>query len=174
MQNVEIKIELRDPALARVIASGLRVASIVTLDQTDTYYRLAEGRLKKRETTDGGGHTYPPEYIFYHRNNEAKSRVSKFVIYSESEARKYFGASEPPVWVRVRKRREVFMCNGVRVHMDQVEGLGHFLELEALVTPQHNLAKAYASVDELRRLFGPALGEPVSAGYSDMLAADQG
>jgi adenylate cyclase class 2 len=172
MQNVEIKIELRDPALARAIVSTLGAPRVARLRQVDTYYRLADGRLKKRETTDERGHVYPPEYIFYHRLNQARARVSRFVIYTAEEARRLFGAQEPPVWVRVSKWRDVYMHKGVRVHLDEVEDLGSFVEFEALVTPQNDLKAAHAAVEELRRALGPALGEPVSVSYSDLLAAE--
>jgi adenylate cyclase class IV len=173
MQNVEIKIELRDPALARAIMANLGAPRVARLRQVDTYYRLADGRLKKRESSDDQGHVYPPEFIFYHRPNQARARVSRFVIYTAEEARRQFGEGEPPVWVRVCKARDVYMHKGVRVHLDEVEDLGSFVEFEALITPQNDLHAAHAAVDELRRAFGPALGEPVSVSYSDMLAAER-
>ncbi len=176
MHNVEIKLELRDPGLARGIVSRLGARRVETLRQTDTYFRLADGRLKKREyTSDLAGAKPTVEWIFYHRDNQARQRLSHFRIYSESEARAYFGLTEPPTWVVVKKVREVWMGGpeqSVRVHLDDVEGLGAFIEFEALVTPRLNLAKAHAAVEELRRALAPALGEPVSVSYSDMLAGD--
>lgn len=168
MQNVECKYELRDPPLAKVLAHSLKATRIATLRQTDTYYKLADGRLKKR-LTDG----QPVEYIFYHRENEAKARLSRFTIYSATEAAKYFGASEPPAWVVVHKTRELYMLGGVRIHIDHVEGLGHFLEFEALVSPQQNLVKCYEAVHQLHEAFAPALGGPLSTSYADMLAAEE-
>jgi predicted adenylyl cyclase CyaB len=168
MQNVEIKCELRDPALARALCAALRVPLAETLKQTDTYFKLADGRLKRRESEG-----FPTEYIFYHRENAAKNRISRFKIYSVQEARTVFGMQEPPVWVVVKKVRDVYMHDGVRIHLDAVEGLGNFFELEALVTPQNNLAKSYAKVDFLRKHFGPSLGEPLSVSYCDMIAAEQ-
>lgn len=167
MQNVEIKCELRDLPLARTLCAALKSPLAETLKQTDTYFKLADGRLKRRESEG-----FPTEYIFYHRENAAKNRLSRFKIYSLQEARTVFGLQEPPVWVVVKKVREVYVYQGVRIHLDQVEGLGNFFELEALVTPQNNLAKGYERVDMLRRHFGPVLGEPLSASYSDMLAAE--
>lgn len=168
MQNVECKFELRDPALARVILGAHRATLVDTLRQTDTYFKLADGRLKKRETQGQA-----TEFIFYHRENKPSARLSRFTIYSGAEAAEYFGATEPPVWVVVRKVRELYMLDGVRVHLDEVEGLGNFLEFEALVSPAMNLVKCYEAVERLRQALAPAMGEPMSLSYSDLLAADQ-
>ncbi len=167
MQNVEFKAELRDLDLARVLCRRVRATLAETLHQTDTYFRLADGRLKRRETA---GH--PTEYIYYHRDNAARARVSRFNIYSLEQARAHFGSLELPTWVVVRKVREVWMHSGVRIHLDQVEGLGTFMELEALVTPTSPVELCHQTVQLIRQAFGPVMGELVSLSYSDMLAAD--
>ncbi len=167
MQNIEFKAELRDIDLARTLLRKIHATQIGTLEQTDTYYRLTDGRLKKRETKG-----LPTEVIFYHRENQAKARVSRFTIYSESQARQHFGAEELPVWVRVVKVREVFMHSGVRIHLDRVEGLGTFIEFEALVTPQAPQEACHQAVALLRQALVPVMGEILSHSYCDMIAVD--
>ena len=81
MQNVECKYELRDLSLARGLAKLSGASFIATLEQTDTYFKLTSGRLKKRETI--GEST---EWVFYDRTNMARPRISTFVIYTEDEA----------------------------------------------------------------------------------------
>ncbi len=173
MQNIEIKIELRDLPLARTLLARLGAVKVERLTQTDTYYRLADGRLKKREMTgEGALKAGATEWIFYHRDNQARPRSSQFRLYSENEARAFFGPVEPPVWLVVKKIREVYMAgpgHAVRVHLDEVEGLGRFLEFEALVTPHLSEEAAHAAVDDLRRALAPVLGEPLAVSYSDML-----
>lgn len=167
MTNVEFKAELRDPGLCRTLLARICATKVDTLSQTDTYFRLTNGRLKRRETA---GH--PTEYIFYHRENQARPRLSQFTIYSESQARRHFGMGELPEWVRVVKAREVYMHGGVRIHLDAVEGLGHFIEFEALVSSRMTQAQAYAAVELLRTALLPVLGEMLSDSYADMVAAD--
>lgn len=169
MRNVEFKAELRDPGLARAICLHIKATPIETLHQTDTYFRLPEGRLKRREAA---GH--PTEWIYYWRSNTSRPRPSDFTIYMEAEARRRFGAVDPPVWVVVRKTREVFLHVNTRIHIDRVEGLGDFIEFEAMVTPEHPEPECLASVELLRRAFGPVLGEPMSGSYSDLLAEEPG
>lgn len=167
MHNVELKLELRDLALARSICRTIGAAHIATLEQTDTYYNVPSGRLKKRECRGE-----PTEYVFYDRPDKARARLSHFSIYTEQQALERFGVSPLPVWVVVRKTRELYMLGGVRIHLDSVEGLGNFLEFEALVSPSQTVSKCHRAVKELRRQFAPVLGEVIATGYSDMRAQE--
>jgi adenylate cyclase class IV len=111
----------------------------------------------------------PAEYIFYQRPDKTSPKLSQFKIYSENEAITLFGATALPVWIVVKKSRELWMLGNVRIHLDTVEKLGSFLEFEALVTPQQNVARCHAILADLRHALQPALGEAVSVGYSDLL-----
>jgi adenylate cyclase, class 2 len=166
MQNIELKLELRDPALAGSILRSLGATLAGVEEQTDTYFKIAHGRLKRREIAGE-----PPEFILYERRDLARPRASTFTIYSEAQAATRFGTSLPPVWVVVRKVREVYLRGHVRIHLDQVNGLGTFIEFEALVTPDCDDAACHAAVAELRAVLSPALGEPISTGYADLMAA---
>jgi adenylate cyclase class IV len=165
MQNIEYKAELRDRELAEAIllrTGGVRVAS---LEQSDTYYRIADGRLKRRQCVDE-----PVEWIYYHRPNSSGPKLSQFTIYTEREALERFGAQPIPVWVIVNKQREMWIHGPLRVHLDRVIGLGEFLEIEALVTPKRPELDCCRAVEKLRAILGPVLGEPISAGYADLLS----
>ncbi len=168
MKNVEYKAELRDPDLARSILRALRATRILEFGQVDTYFRIPDGRLKRRETDDE-----PPEWIFYHRPNQSGPKVSDFTILDEEHALERFGREPLPVWVVVRKKRDLWMRGSVRIHLDDVEGLGKFLELESLVSRDMPEDKARALLEELRKALGPVLGEPIDRSYSDLLSADQ-
>lgn len=167
MQNVEFKCELRDPALARLICEKIGARHVVTLRQTDTYFRVPDGRLKKRECD-----AEPTEYIFYHRLNRSRPRLSHFTIYTEEEAKARFGTRELPVWLKVVKTRDLWMYAGVRIHLDAVEGLGDFIEGEALVTPTQNVARCHEAIARVRELLAPALGELIATSYSDLAASE--
>lgn len=167
MKNVEYKAELRDIALARSICAALGARFVQTMEQTDTYFRTAAGRLKRRETV--GEET---EWIRYERPDVAAARVSAFTIYTHDEALERFGAAELPVWVVVKKRRELWLWENVRIHLDEVDGLGRFIELEALVRPGITEEECGRRVAELRQKLGPAMGEGVAVGYSDLIAGE--
>ncbi len=167
MQNVEFKAELRDLPLARLISERIGARQVGVLHQVDTYYRVPDGRLKKREC-DGE----PTEFIFYHRLNRSRPRLSHFTIYSEEEARARFGARDLPVWLRVAKNRDLWMYAGVRIHLDSVESLGDFFEAEALVTPSQHVGKCHDAIGKVRELYAPALGELIATSYSDLMAGE--
>jgi adenylate cyclase class IV len=172
MQNVEHKAELRDLPLARAICARIGARHIVTVRQIDTYFRVARGRLKKREAVvleHDGATPEPDEYIFYERPDKVGGKISKFTVYSESEARAHFGPVDPPIWLVVRKTRELYMLGTVRIHLDVVEDLGSFFEIESLVTRGNTLPKATEAADSVRASFAPVLGEPIADSYSDML-----
>lgn len=169
MQNIEYKAELRDLALARTIAPSIGALHADTLEQTDTYFRVPDARLKKRETIGR-----PTEWVFYNRPSRMRPKLSNFTIYPEPMARERFGQIAMPVWLIVKKRRELWVKNGVRIHLDSVEGLGNFIEFEALICPERGMAACHEAVEALRKSFGPALGEPIGCGYADLLALQLG
>jgi len=173
VQNLEFKAELREPDLARAALRRLGASPVGVVKQVDTYYRVASGRLKKRET-EFDGSPEPAEIIHYERHDRALPKISKFDIYTEEQAAERFGTLPLPVWLTVSKTREIFMHSGVRIHLDEVDDLGRFLEFEALVTKTQNMAKCHELVGDLRQALGPTLGEPISVSYSDLLAAKLG
>lgn len=168
MHNLEFKAELRDVAVARGIARSLHAAWIAEVQQVDTYYRVPSGRLKKREQFGE-----PVEMIHYERPNRSSPKLSKFEIYTEEQARERFGSTPLPVWTIVRKTREIFVLNHTRIHLDRVEGLGNFLELESIVSKQHDQSKCALDIAKLRQAFGPVLGEAIDCSYSDLLEAER-
>ncbi len=168
MQNVEFKAELRDLVIARAVCRAIGATHIGELLQTDTYYNVPSGRLKRRV-----GLGEAPEYIFYDRPNISRPKLSTFTIYSEDLARERFGTHPLPEWVRVRKLRELWMLNNVRIHLDQVETLGNFLEFECLICESQTIDTAHEVLRELRHAFQQAIGEPIDRSYADLLAAEQ-
>lgn len=167
MRNVEFKAELRDAPLARTIARRLGARPLGVLEQVDTYYRVPTGKLKRRETKGE-----PVEYIFYERREVAAPRLSTFTIYGQAEALERFGREPLPVWTVVRKRREFLMLDRVRIHLDAVETLGNFIEFEAMLITTGDEDGARRAIAELREAFAPAMGEPISRGYADLIAEE--
>jgi len=169
MHNVECKYELREPEFARAGIRRLGGAHVATVDQVDTYFRVPTGRLKKRETVGESA-----QWIRYDRVNRAAPRLSQFDVFDERSAIERFGSRPLPVRCVVRKRREVYAAEGVRIHLDEVQGLGWFLEFEALVGPTRSVMQCHAAIERLRIELGPAMGEPIAVGYADLLAPEPG
>jgi adenylate cyclase class IV len=173
VKNVELKAELREPQLAVALVRRLGASRIGIIHQVDTYFRVPDCRLKKRQA-QLDGHAEPVEWIRYERPDRTQPKVSNFRIYSEAEAIKRFGSAPLPVRVVVDKTRDLWMIDAVRIHLDDVAGLGRFLEVEVLVTPRQNVARSHARLAQIRRHLAPVLGEPIACSYSDMLEPEPG
>jgi homotetrameric cytidine deaminase len=146
-RNVELKAHDPDPArtLERALAAGATDQGL--LRQRDTYFKVAAGRLKLREEEPGGA-----TLIGYERPDEAAEHVSAYrlVPVAEPEAIRAALAAANGIDVVVVKRRHLLMWETVRIHLDEVRGLGSFLELEAVAAPGSDLAREHAQVAHLR------------------------
>lgn len=176
MRNVEFKAELREPLIAREVCRSLGATLIGSMRQVDTYYRITSGRLKRREIwvlgNDPGTPGVPEvEIIFYERPNTLSTKLSQFKIYSEQQALERFGREPLPIWLAVKKTRTLYMLESTRIHLDEVEGLGWFLEFEYLISRDRPVDQAHEYLQQLRKSFAMVLGEPVDCSYSDLIAA---
>src|SRR4051794_17750780 len=148
-RNVELKAVDRDPAATLARASAAGAQDHGTLVQTDTYFVVAHGRLKLREQEGA-----PAQLIAYERPDDAGVRLSRYHLIDVADpetARTGLGAT-CGVRVVVAKRRRLLSWENVRIHLDEVEGLGFFVELEAVAGPDADLGAEHAKVDRLREL----------------------
>lgn len=163
-RNIEIKARVADLAAARDVTLALGGRPHVVEVQTDRYYELDGGRRLKVRSIDGGR----SELIDYRRPEASGVRASDYTVTSLASGE---GPTGEPVVV-VRKRREVLLIDNVRVHLDQVDGLGTFLELEAVVDAAHDEAVCRAQVDRLITALQLAESDLIRASYADLLAAE--
>jgi adenylate cyclase class IV len=132
-ENVEIKARDPDPAATLRACRALGAREEGLLLQRDTYFAVARGRLKLREHLPDG----PAELIFYERPDEQGARRSRYLrVPVEQPARvgELLAAALGVARV-VAKRRQLFLHGNVRIHVDEVEGLGSFVELESVLPP---------------------------------------
>jgi len=146
-RNVELKAHDPDPArtLERALAAGADDRGL--LRQRDTYFAVAHGRLKLREEEPGGA-----TLIAYERPDAATERVSSYRLVPVADADGLRAALSVATGVTavVVKRRRVLLWEAVRIHLDEVRGLGSFLELEAVAQPGSDLVRERAQVARLR------------------------
>ncbi len=166
-RNIELKATLRNPALARGVAASLADRAVEVLSHTDTYFHCHHGRLKLREI-DGQGATL----ICYDRADQAAAKPSDYRLVEITDAAGLLAALTAAlgVWLVVRKRREVYWHRNVRIHLDEVESLGSFLEFEAVLSRTADEASAYSLLVVLSRQFELSPDDLIDCSYSDMLA----
>ncbi len=170
-QNVELKARLNDLDQARRVASDLASAPPQLLRQVDTYFVCARGRMKLR---DFGGPE--AELIAYQRPDRLDSRTSAYRILpvADGAAAKELLAAALGVLIVVEKTRELFLHDNVRIHLDQVAGLGAFLEFEAVLTSPAEAERGHRQVSDLAAVFGVRDCDLVALSYSDLLLVHQG
>jgi predicted adenylyl cyclase CyaB len=165
-RNVELKARDRDPRRSEQVCVELGAADEGVLRQRDTYFAAPLGYLKVREDAAGGA-----ELIVYERPREPDARESRYRrLAVPPELRELLGAALGE-GVVVEKRRRLFLWRGVRIHLDRVEGLGSFLELEAVAPPGSDLAAEREAVAELRSRLGIRDTDLVAGSYADLLLA---
>jgi predicted adenylyl cyclase CyaB len=162
-RNLEIKARDAEPgrSLERALALGAEDRGEIV--QRDTYFAGAKGRLKLREQDRGA-----TELIQYRRADEAGPRTSEYRLVPVAEADALREALDAALGtlVVVDKRRRLLLWDGVRIHLDEVEGVGSFVELEALADAGGDLE---AKVAELRAQLEIGDDSLVAQSYSDLL-----
>ncbi|XP_027564147.1 uncharacterized protein LOC113981110 isoform X2 [Neopelma chrysocephalum] len=138
------------------------------LVQADTFFRVPRGRLKLRRTQDGRG-----ELIFYERPDTAGPKLSSFTITptADPDGLEAVLAQALGVLGIVRKERLLYLVGQTRVHLDRVEGLGDFLELEVVLRPEQSVQDGERVARELLRELGVGEHDLISGAYLDLLLA---
>jgi predicted adenylyl cyclase CyaB len=128
-RNIEIKARCADPSFIRQYLLQHNALLKGVDEQTDTYFHVQQGRLKLREGN------IEKALIFYRRKNIAGPNLSEVVLYQlkdDAVALKLALVNSLGIKTVVKKRREIYFIKNVKFHIDVVEGLGSFVEIEAI------------------------------------------
>lgn len=167
-RNIELKARIVSLEAVRATAQNLATGQLGLMHQIDTYFHAPRGRLKLRQI-DG----QPAQLISYQRSDEAQARHSDYRIapVADAELLKQNLAAFRGIQVVVDKTREVFLYHNVRIHLDQVQGLGTFLEFESVLSDEINDTAGHAQVEWLCGQFGITPEHVVPQSYSDLRMA---
>lgn len=171
MRNLEIKVGLSSLAAVRRRLRGLPGARKTgSFRQTDWYFRVPAGRLKLRQVV--GRHD--GELIAYLRPDKRAARTSDFQRMPTPDAegaRRLLGRMLGGR-ACVRKRREVWLYKNARIHLDTVDGLGRFLEIEVVVTD--GMPQARALMSQLRDTLGVRAKDLCAGSYAEFKTRREG
>lgn len=163
MRNLEFKAAALDlnAVQARAVAMGADLWG--DLRQTDTYFSVAKGRLKLRETSGRQA-----ELVFYQRDESAPHRPSDYEIAqsAQPDAMRLLLTQALGVLAVVRKRRTLLILDSARVHLDNVDSLGTFVELEVPVSAGETAAQT--KIDELITGLGLSWQDCIRSSYLEM------
>lgn len=165
-RNVEIKAKVKALATVRKRAENLADGKPIVLDQEDTFFLCPQGRLKLRKTPGK-----PAELIYYERPDDAGPKESQYAICRLSDAVGLEAVLGRAYGIRgvVRKSRTLYMVGRTRLHLDAVDGLGAFLELEVVLGPAESVSEGVAEAYDLMDKLGVARTELVEGAYIDLL-----
>jgi predicted adenylyl cyclase CyaB len=165
-RNIEIKARLDDFDATARLAAALADQGPTALAQDDTFFRCQNGRLKLRVFADTTG-----ELIFYRRPDQAgpKESVYQIVPVADPDALREALTQAYGQVGRVRKHRTLFLAGRTRVHLDRVESLGDYLELEVVLTDAEPAEHGVREAHDLMRRLGVGPAQLIEAAYVDLL-----
>ena len=134
--------------------------------QDDCYFACTGGRLKLRVGAEGAG-----ELIYYRRTDQLSPRESSYLrcaIPDPGTLRDALAQALGEIG-RIEKLRTLFLRGRTRIHLDQVTGLGHFLELEVVLAEDEPPADGIGEANELLGQLGVDPSQLVAGSYLDLL-----
>ena len=166
-QNIEIKAKLSEQDFQTLEA---KVAQLVERDsvlhQTDTFFNTPLDRLKLREFPDRKA-----ELIAYQRTDQNEPKLSDYIrtTIDDSESLKLALTRSLGLRGVVKKRRDLYLVGQTRVHLDRVEDLGTFVELEVVLNTEQSMQQGNEVADDLMDRLGICNDWLVPSAYIDLL-----
>ncbi len=164
-RNIEIKARIESVETLALKVVALAIEGPIEIAQDDTFFRCDSGRLKLRAFSNESG-----ELIFYRRANQLGPKESFYLRSPTSDPdamRTSLSLAYGQVG-RVRKHRTLFLVGRTRVHLDRVEGLGHFLEIEVMLADDEPSERGVREAHELMEKLGVHPSQLIEGAYIDL------
>ena len=164
--NIEIKARVRDFATMRARAEALSDAPAQVIPQEDTFFNVSQGRFKLRALAPDRG-----QLIYYARPDGSGPKRSDYQLYETGDPAGLKNVLGSALGVRgvVRKTRHLYLAGQTRIHLDDVEGLGQFIELEVVLRPDQTDAEGQAIATKLMARLGVESEDLLEGAYMDLL-----
>jgi predicted adenylyl cyclase CyaB len=169
-RNIEIKARAQQFEQLRERAAALAPDAPLIFRQQDFFYDVPRGRLKLRQFDDGT----PAELIFYQRDDRDGPKASYYTRspVTNPEAMHALLATALTTRGIVTKERHVYTAGRTRIHLDRVDGLGDFVELEVLLAQDDDEEGGHAEAHEMFAKLGVPETDLVAVAYVDLLSPD--
>lgn len=165
-KNYEFKARSNRNHEIEVLLVGQKAVFHGTDFQRDTYFCVSNGRLKLREGN------IENQLIHYIRPDDPTAKISEVeLLASDPESNlKHILTKALGIKVVVSKARKIFFIDNVKFHLDDVEGLGQFMEIEAIDREDtRSVESLRAQCDYYQQLLGVKPEDIVAQSYSDLL-----
>lgn len=165
-RNVEIKARVSDPAILTAKAKALAGEDGSFSQQVDTFFNATNGRLKLRNIQGEKA-----KLIHYDRPDQSGPKLSDFLItcVEDADGLKKVLANAVGIKGEVRKTRHLIMCDQTRIHIDDVEGLGHFMELEVQLREDQTIEDGERIAEDIMGKLGINKEDLITGAYMDLL-----
>jgi predicted adenylyl cyclase CyaB len=166
VKNLEAKFRLPSHAEAEARASAIGYTQRAILHQRDTFFRVANGKLKLREESGSA------VLIFYHRDESGPLMLSNYEIVKVADppqTLRILAAALGPIAV-VEKVRTLMMRDNVRLHLDKVTRLGDFGEIEAVIADGDDSERSRDAVNEILDALNVGKADLIDLSYFEMVA----
>ncbi|XP_003382753.1 PREDICTED: uncharacterized protein LOC100631935 [Amphimedon queenslandica] len=167
--NIEIKARVKNLELLLEKARSISGSQGTRLEQEDVFFNSPNGRLKLRIENEGAS----GKLIYYTRNDISGPKQSDYTYTIVQNPKDLKETLRLALGVRgiVKKVRQLFMVGQTRVHVDSVEGLGNFMELEVCMRKGQEMSEGTAIAEELMKDLGISDSDLVVCAYMDLLDA---
>jgi predicted adenylyl cyclase CyaB len=163
--NIEIKARARNFEDIRSRAEKISDTPVQIIPQEDTFFNTPQGRLKLRVLSDHG------QLIYYTRPDQEGPKRSDYHITLSTDPGNLKRVLELAYGIRgvVRKTRYLYLVGQTRIHLDDVDGLGQFMELEVVMGEGQSDAEGQAIAEDLMSALGVERGDLIDGAYMDLL-----
>jgi predicted adenylyl cyclase CyaB len=164
--NIEIKARVRDFEQIRSRAEKLSDTSVNVIPQEDIFFNVEKGRLKLRILAPDRS-----QLIYYTRPDQEGPKRSDYYLSYSSDPQNLKRVLELAYGIRgvVRKTRYLYLAGQTRIHLDDVEGLGQFMELEVVLDDGQGDAEGQKIAEDLMSALGVEGSDLIDGAYMDLL-----
>ena len=164
--NIEIKARVQNIEALRVRAEALSDTPCQVIPQEDTFFFTSQGRLKLRQLAPDHA-----QLVYYLREDSHGPKHSEYHIFETDKPDVLKGILAAAYGVRgvVRKVRYLYLAGQTRIHLDEVEGLGQFMELEVVMRPEQSTVEGEAIAQDLMDRLGIRSEDLIDVAYMDLL-----
>jgi predicted adenylyl cyclase CyaB len=164
--NIEIKARARNFSDLARRAEELSNTPAQLIPQEDTFFNTVRGRLKLRQLAPDRG-----QLVYYERIDASGPKRSDYLLAETADPSALKAALTAALGVRgvIRKMRTLYLVGQTRIHLDEVEGLGNFMELEVVLRPEQSDTEGQAIASDLMTRLGVQEGDLIEGAYMDIL-----
>ena len=164
--NIEIKARVHDMAGLRARAEAISDTPVQVIPQEDTFFHTPKGRLKLRQLQPDLA-----QLVYYERPDQDGPKRSSYHIFVTSDPQGLKTSLSLALGIRgvVRKTRYLYLAGQTRIHLDDVEGLGQFMELEVVLREGQSDADGQAIAEDLMARLGVRPADLLEGAYMDLL-----